>query len=210
MPDTIRRTVAAWDRSGWLRDGLRTFPVGLGVLAVWGTVLWLGQPDAIRPAATWLQAVGVASVVALAALGRRQARRVLVRRGARRADRELAATTTLQVYAGLAVLVTLAMLRADAYPYALAMGALAMTSPGVFLVVLDGSPPRRAAVRVLLAVLCVPAAVLAGYVAGFLAFWVSTIFGSFVVGFLAGHLTTFVPLALLGPGTAAATVVADG
>lgn len=200
MSDTMTRDERTWDRSGWVRDGLRTYPVGLGVLAVGALVTWGVDVVSIRPAPAWLRAVSVGAVVALAALGRWLAARVLDDRGRLVAARRPAAGTTLQVYAGLAAVLAVALGRLDAYPFALVMGALAMTSPGVFLVVLDGSPPRRAAARVLVAVLAIPAAVMAGYLVGFAAFFVSTFVGSFVFGVLAGHLTTFVPLALLGPG----------
>lgn len=200
MRETLRRTLADWDRSGWFRDGVRTYPVGLGVLVGWALVEWLVTPSSIRPVETWLLWTSAAVVVGLAALGRHVARRVLARRDVLVAAREPAARTALWAYAALAALSALTLERADAYPAALVLSALAMTSPGVFLVVLDGSPPARGALRVLVAALFVPAAVVVGYITGFAAFFVSTFIGSFVFGFLAGHLVTFVPLALIGPG----------
>ncbi len=198
--ETVGRVLGEWDRSGWFRDGVRTYPVGLGVLTVWALVGWLADPVAIRPPHPLLRAGSVVAVVALAALGRHLAVRVLTRRDALVEGRQVAARTALWSYAGVAAVLAAALPGLDADPYAIVFGALAMTSPGVFLVVLDGSPPRRAVVRVLIAVLFVPAAALVGYCVGFAAFFVSTIVGSFVFGFLAGHLVTFVPLALLGPG----------
>ncbi len=196
----VHRALDGWDRSGWFRDGLRTFPVGLGVLAVWALVDWLLAPSAIRPPPPGLRLLGVVAVGLLAALGRTLSTRVLRRRDALVAARQRAAVRTLVGYVVLAGLLAVALPRVDANVFAVVLGALAMTAPGVFLVVLDGSPPARAATRVLLAVLVTPAAVLAGYLVGFAAFFVATFIGSFVLGFLAGHLTTFVPLALVGPG----------
>lgn len=200
LRQAVGRVIGEWDRSGWLRDGVRTYPVGLGVLAVGALVAWVVGPSGIRPPPPPLRVGTVVAVVALAALGRHLASRVLGRRGALVERRRVAATRTLWCYAAVATVLAAALGGLDADQYAVVFGALAMTSPGVFLVVLDGSPPGRAAVRVLIAVLVTPAAVLAGYLVGFAAFFLSTIVGSFVLGFLAGHLVTFVPLALVGPG----------
>lgn len=200
MAETTVTTPRTWDRTGWLRDGARTYLVGLGVLVAYAVVEWTMHPSSIRPPAPQLRVFGAAVVVLLALVARWQVPRILADRDALVVARLPAARITVIGYGLAAVVLAVAAVRLDADAFALACGALAMTSPGVLLVVLDGSPPLRGVLRVLLAAALVPVATVAGYAVGFLAFWVSTFIGSFVFGVLAGHLVTFVPLALVGPG----------
>lgn len=189
---------SSWERSGWFADGLRTYPVAVGALLIWGVVELSVDLGPLTSSPGWWRAVVVAAVGALALLALALVRWILTRRGVLVDAREGAARLTVAAYVPLAA--ALAAVDMASYTLGLAGAALAMTAPGVLLTVLDGSPPVRAALRVLLAAVLVPVAYVAGMVVGFLAFFVSTIFGSLVAGVLAGHLVTFVPLAMIGPG----------
>lgn len=202
MSDTAALDRVAWDRRGWIRDGVRTYPVALAMLGGAAGLAWLLDALPASAAPAWLRLLAAVGVIGLVVLARELVRRVLSRRGRLVMARWAASDQTVLAYAVLAAAVAGVVGGLDAEPFGIVLGALAMTAPGVLLVVLDGSPPLRGLLRVLLAVALVPVAVVGGLAVGFLAFFVSTFVGSFVFGFLAGHLLTFVPLALVGPGPA--------
>lgn len=220
LPAGRRRAPTKPSRAGLaFRDGLRTFPVALGALVVWALVT-AAVPDADRgPVAPGLRLVGAGASWGLAALALPLVRRVLGHRHV--PQREAAARRIVLGYGPVALL--LVVLPVDPGVLAVMLAALAMTAPGVLTVVLDGSDPGRAALRVVGAVALVPLAVVAGVVAGYAGFALGVLavagveavipgelsnratdvlagvafgLGAFPAGFLAGHLTTYVPLAL--------------
>lgn len=175
-------------------DGVWTLPVALVLAALAFPV------DRITTDTAPLLARVGAVVLALACIviGWSSARVALVRRRRLVVARTVARTRLMLGYLVAAVVV--AAVAPDIDDLALWLGALAMTSPGLATVVLDGSTPPRATVRVLLAAGMAVPAVGAGFLAGFLGFAVAGPVGAMVGGLGVGHLVTFVPLAVVGPG----------
>lgn len=222
---TTQTTATTDPGLGLLRAGLTTSAVAalsLVALVVASVVVspppGRGGPVSVGPDAV---VAGGLVVLALAGLSLWLVRSLLRRRGALVASRGATAQRVVAAYAPLAVVV--AALPLDPAVVGLALVALAMTAPGVLWTVLDGSSPRRGVARVALAVVLVPVAGVVGFLTGY-----GIASGGFVLlditvgpdtaagdalgvglavlvvaaGVLAGHLTTFLPLAAIGPGGA--------
>lgn len=191
-----RTTIATAVRWGMWTSGTGLAAAGYATLVATGVgPIPQPSPDGLSPV------LDVATVLAVvvAALGSWWAAgRVLAEGGARVAHRSAALAPFLVGY-GLAAAVV-AVVPLDTESAGLSFGALAMTAPGVAVVVLDGSSVGRGTVRVLVAATLVPVAGVAGLLVGYVAVFIASIVGSVVAGLVVGHLVTFVPLAVIGPG----------
>lgn len=195
--EVCRRPGLPWRTA--LGDGWCTLPSALLAAVV---VALSGQFDVGRDGAA-TTFIHVAATGSLVTLGVGLARQRLARTGRlRRPSLILPALVVLGHV--LAALLVASTAPADD---ATTLAVLVLTSPGVTTVVVDGSSWGRGLLRVMLAMGLVGPAVIPALAGGFVSLLLGMPFGHTVAavtalagGVAVGHLVTYVPLALVGPG----------